>query len=54
MNINIDISVCRVCMSSGDGISLFDNQELTTKYQLCTELLVNDLLLLLSHVPKIF
>lgn len=38
MNINIDISVCRVCMTTGNGVSLFDKIELINKFQLCTEL----------------
>lgn len=27
MNIKIDISVCRVCLKSGDGKSLFSDQD---------------------------
>lgn len=37
MNIKIDINVCRVCLKSGDGKSLFSEQDLGEKFKYVTQ-----------------
>lgn len=37
MNIKIDITVCRVCLKSGDGKSLFTDQDLGDKFKYVTQ-----------------
>lgn len=37
MNIKIDISVCRVCLKSGDGKSLFTDPDLGDKFKYVTQ-----------------
>lgn len=37
MNIKIDITVCRVCLKSGDGKSLFSEPELGEKFKYVTQ-----------------
>lgn len=38
MNIKIDISVCRVCLKSGDALkSLFNDQDLGDKFKYVTQ-----------------
>lgn len=41
MNIKIDINVCRVCLQTGSGISLFNEFSYAEKFQYCTLLEVN-------------
>lgn len=45
MNLKIDINVCRVCLKSGNGISLFTTENFSDKYRYCTNLKVKKILL---------